>query len=226
MTVLTCEKCQTKFEVPSAALVGGRKVRCKNCKHIWFQEDPKAPVKQEAVQTAGSGSFADNMAESMARQGGQSVPPTLARDEEGLQLDDDAPPRKLSTKTILIVMALLALIAVLIAVASTPHIKTNETPVEAVSNAEFVLTNGYSWVEQRGDADVLMVTTDILNTSLGAQKIPPIQVILRNDQEVLQSWSPRSENVTLKPGEKHTLKWGFTDIEDTDGKIALYFDEY
>lgn len=36
--VITCPNCQTKFMVPSQALVpDGRKVRCSRCAHVWFQ---------------------------------------------------------------------------------------------------------------------------------------------------------------------------------------------
>lgn len=53
--IVTCENCQTKFNVPDDKIgAGGRKVRCSSCKHIWVAQpagiaadEGPAEVKQE-----------------------------------------------------------------------------------------------------------------------------------------------------------------------------------
>ena len=65
MTVLKCEKCESKFKVPALALAGGRKVRCTQCRHVWFQPDPATAQGPENERSAGSDDkarFADALA--------------------------------------------------------------------------------------------------------------------------------------------------------------------
>ncbi|MGP1397784.1 MAG: DUF3426 domain-containing protein [Inquilinaceae bacterium] len=39
--ILTCPSCSTRYVLDSAALGDGRKVRCVNCSHVWFQTVPE-----------------------------------------------------------------------------------------------------------------------------------------------------------------------------------------
>jgi len=46
--LVTCEKCSTKYEIPDDALLGkGRKVKCDNCGHVWFQSSIKKMIYDE-----------------------------------------------------------------------------------------------------------------------------------------------------------------------------------
>jgi predicted Zn finger-like uncharacterized protein len=43
--LLVCPSCRTRYVVPDSAIgMGGRQVRCANCKHSWFQDSALPPV--------------------------------------------------------------------------------------------------------------------------------------------------------------------------------------
>lgn len=46
--ILTCPECTTRFLLPAEALgASGRKVRCSNCQHIWYQEPEEGAGGEE-----------------------------------------------------------------------------------------------------------------------------------------------------------------------------------
>lgn len=51
--IITCPSCDSRFEVPTAALgTEGRQVRCSSCQHAWHQmpaEDPPPPEPEEVA---------------------------------------------------------------------------------------------------------------------------------------------------------------------------------
>lgn len=70
--LLVCPSCRTRYIVPDNAVgVGGRQVRCANCKHGWFQEGAVAPP--EAAQPM---SAAQTPSEDEEPSGDASAPAT------------------------------------------------------------------------------------------------------------------------------------------------------
>ena len=74
--ILTCPECYSRFLLPSAVLgEEGRKVRCANCAHIWFEKPATANLESESA--------ADPIPEGVRPTGGgHSLP---ARGDENLQ---------------------------------------------------------------------------------------------------------------------------------------------
>ena len=46
--IITCEKCETKFSFDETRLgIGGRKLRCANCKHVWHVSPPELEMVEK-----------------------------------------------------------------------------------------------------------------------------------------------------------------------------------
>ena len=96
----------------------------------------------------------------------------------------------------------------------------------SLDNAQgFVLEKGSSRFEQRLGREMLIVEADLINTSLQDAAVPAIRVTLQNEAgDTVQSWRPEPQGIIIPPAGRERLKWGFTDIDPTGTKIALYFE--
>jgi len=53
--LIECEKCQTKYELADSLFAkGGRKVKCNNCGHVWFQQSVNDEIYKEINETDSS----------------------------------------------------------------------------------------------------------------------------------------------------------------------------
>ena len=52
--IITCEKCETQFNFdPERLGIGGRKLRCTNCKHVWHVNPPEIELSEKKIVFAG-----------------------------------------------------------------------------------------------------------------------------------------------------------------------------
>ena len=84
MTVLCCEKCKSEFKVPADKLIGGRKVRCADCRHVWFQKDP-AEEKPKTSETGSLNDFADALEKELEQMSAESLPDSVKPDVEAVE---------------------------------------------------------------------------------------------------------------------------------------------
>ena len=50
--IITCQNCQTNYDIDAAALSGGKTVSCHNCGNTWYQNSVQAPTPVAYPQTA------------------------------------------------------------------------------------------------------------------------------------------------------------------------------
>jgi len=108
---VTCPKCESKFKVPDKALgTTGRKLRCSQCAHEWFQEPAKAKPERQDPPAGKKEAQPKGKPKGKPKPKAKTVPlpepehaedlpeePALDEDEIGLgglraRLDDDPPP--------------------------------------------------------------------------------------------------------------------------------------
>lgn len=254
MTVLTCDKCETQFEVPESALIGGRKVRCTNCMHIWYQADPNADDLAD-VNDAGDDkkSFSDILKKqsdnepeqepegAVIYEEAEAVPDALRPTSEidnSVTITEDEETKKMSTKTavaLFVGMFLLTLIIILAAQKTLVSKFPQTAPMfEAVGIKAkpvwdgFKIQEGISILRKVNGKDMLYIESTIVNISDKNKRVPPVRVDLTDIDtgDVLQTWRPDMVRITLGPGEKHQIKLGFTDIKHKVGNVKIYFRDF
>ncbi len=237
MTVLTCDKCDTQFEVSEAALAGGRKVRCTTCLHVWYQPDPNAVDDEPESLEDRLQSFSDVLDEQ--DDGARSSVPEAMQPEDdastGIEIADEKPKKKMSAQTAIVLFAgtfLLALIGILV-VQQTMVAKFPQTSglYEAMGIegepawTGMKIQEGIAIIRPMKNGEMLYIEATVINLSDNAKRVPPVRVDLtdKDTGEVLQTWNPDVAKVNLEPGEKYEVKLGFTDVQYKLGDVKIYF---
>lgn len=236
MSVLTCEKCNTQFEVPDEALAGGRKVRCTNCYYVWTEPDPSVEKIKSAIDEPPADSFADMLDDDPEPV--EPVPDSVKpADTTGAKvtITEDEATKKRSTKAALALFAglvLMALIGLLLfqksIVSAFPGTAGlyKSIGIDAKPAWEGLrIQEGIAIFRQTPQGEMLYIETSIINISNEDKRIPPVRIDLTDSEtgDVLQSWNPEMVRVVLAPGQKHDMKLGFTDARHKFGKIKVYF---
>lgn len=89
---LTCPECSTTFAIPAEKLGEGKKVRCSQCKHIWFAEPEDKPATLQIKAPKASDK------------------PQIAKSSIKASEDDDLPKKLLSTKFLKVAVSVLVLL--------------------------------------------------------------------------------------------------------------------
>ena len=86
--LIECEKCHTKYEAPDSSFgEKGRKVKCDNCGHIWFQKSVREIVYEELSEAVEEIEGQDKQAEvRLYHKGEESVDTSIPLD--GVSMKD------------------------------------------------------------------------------------------------------------------------------------------
>ena len=202
--ILTCPSCQSRYVVPDSAIgATGRKVRCANCRHSWFQEAP-------------SGAVAPTMADSPLTAPSVPAPPAYAPpppppratpleerpmasaeepawDETPAYEEPPFRPRRNRARMWTIV-AIVAGLAMLVAAAAVmflglPLGRQIGIPVQSGYALAIVDQRAQPQRLESGN-DVLEVSGTIVNQTDEVQRVPQIQAELRDETDrVVYSWT-------------------------------------
>lgn len=236
MTVLTCDKCQTQFKVPTEKIGAGRKVRCTNCGHIWFQEGTESEAPPSEMKEVFGPAEDVSKTETI-----ETVPDSIkpeSKDQSTALLAEDEETRKEASFTGLVVFASLILVTLIfMLLAQNTVLKiwpqsaalyqavgiTPEYPWDGLK-----LSDGYTMIRQtKTGENILYVEVEVLNISETPKTIPPIDVMLTDTETgaVIQHWQPASESVEVLPGKAYIIKLGFTDVIQEQGNVSVSFSQ-
>ncbi len=191
--ILVCDNCHARYLVSSAAIgPDGRRVRCKNCSHEWFQE----PEAQEEEQLYGEDTI-DPIPESVRPMSDESGLPALPDYEPAersrLSLDNPVLAGAAAAAGVFLAITVLLLVfrgtivnlwppsaALYQTVGIAPDIAGEGLAFDAVIAEVSANEEG---------AGILSVRGSIINTRNVAVALPPIQVELqKQDGSIFDSW--------------------------------------
>jgi predicted Zn finger-like uncharacterized protein len=209
--ILTCPSCQTRYVVPDSAIgATGRKVRCANCRHSWYQEPAGAgavpvaaappvasppPVQPAAAPVPAPPAFAAPPPREAPVERHVPEPVTEPAWEESPAYDE--PPFR-PRRNWMRIWTIAAAVFALLAIGATAALMFVDMPLFgqrfgiAVQSADSLtivdLTQRKNQLAS-GD-DVLEVTGTIVNQTDEVQVVPQIQAELKDETDrVIYSWS-------------------------------------
>lgn len=191
--ILTCPSCQSRYVVPDSAIgPTGRKVRCANCRHSWFQEPapldlnvaPSAPAAIEPPSPVDPAPWPE------------APPPSdyapSAADESYTEEDYVRPrrnPARLWTIAAVIVALLLTGAVFAIQYFGLPEIG-QKIGIPVQSGDALGLTGNAERRALASGNEVLEVRGEIVNRTDTVQRVPQIRAELKDAQDrVVYSWS-------------------------------------
>jgi|GEM_PF-1313725 predicted Zn finger-like uncharacterized protein len=243
MTVLTCEKCQTQFTVPAEKIGTGRKVRCTNCGHIWF-EKPENEAENDISEvedskgSGDSGDFKEALADANATEPvPESIKPVSSDQSTALLAEDEETRQNASVTGGVTFISLLLLTIIFMLAAQNTVLKI--WPQSAALYSAIGLAPEYPWQGLRfsdgralirktdANEEMLYVEAEVTNITDASKTIPAITVALTDPEsgEVIQSWQPAAEAVELPPGKAHIIKLGFIDVAQKRGRVRIFFSQ-
>ncbi|MGM0421839.1 MAG: zinc-ribbon domain-containing protein [Pseudomonadota bacterium] len=241
MTVLTCEECQTQFSVSAEKIGTGRKVRCTNCGHIWFQKpekDAAEDVAEDVFEVEEPDDFKEALAQAEdAEPVPESIKPESSEGSKALLTEDEETRQNASVAGGVIFISLLLLTIIFMLAAQNTVLKI--WPQSAALYSAIGLAPEYPWqglrfsdgramIRQTGEGeDMLYVEAEVTNITDAPKTIPAITVALTDPDsgEMIQSWQPAAEAVELPPGKAHIIKLGFIDVAQKRGRVKIFFSQ-
>lgn len=234
--MLTCEKCQSQYNIDPQKLQGGHKVRCTSCGHVWFQNSEEKKVSPPSVEES-KPAMPEAVLKPVTPPPALHMPsslsaPVLAPQGREMPVMDHLPGGMKAEQFGLFTFLLLTfvtLIALLIArgplVKHMPAMATLyraagfhiEAPGEGLRLSELV-------VERRLDDGkrTLLVMAKLSNISSAEKPYPSMRVVLRGPYGAsIQEWDFHPESVSLAPGESIPVKFAFDDIPEGGRSVEV-----
>lgn len=219
---ISCPECFTRYTLPDRAIPGsGRKVKCKQCTHVWMQypvsadDDFDDPMEKTALFGG------DDPTEVRPMPSIPSAPPAFDDRDDGVK-----PRRRLPYGWMALAASIIAVVAG-IGAAREPlvHVwppanllfETVGMPV-LPPGAGLVLQNPRSEQRQENGATVLVVEGQIVNNSNREQPVPRVRAIaMDSHQQSIQTWVIDASAASLQPGEIAT----FFSTQKDPGPVAM-----
>ena len=222
--IVSCPECGTRYTLPDAAFEAGpRKVRCKECEHVWMQEKPADEPPEEDLDTPVdepvSESEVDEDNPAAAEQTAPRVedprPARAAVAEAGFPIEDfGGGSRGLSADRILTgvicVIVLIGLIAAAVQFRTElsrtwPTLAGFYSALGVPVNASGMEIHDSSWeIETRDGLPLLTVRGEVLNTSGVDKAVPRLRFSVRDKAgRELYFWAMVPEVKRLGPGARH-----------------------
>jgi predicted Zn finger-like uncharacterized protein len=208
--IITCEKCNTGYELDSAAIgVGGRTVKCSDCGHIWRQFPPK---DESLERDAGEAVF------SKSTFRGSSLPMKAKQAA--------APATGIFPKFLFLVLLILNLPVGLLAfgdnmLLSYPRL---EKKIRVYSSRGVQFHDVKYHRELADDKATLLVNGEIVNSSDEIRKMPEVMIsFIDKDGKKLLSRKYPLEIKYLNPGQAIPFAPKISDIPESKVS-AIYLD--
>jgi len=217
--ILSCPSCKARYVVPDSAIgPAGRKVRCAQCRHSWFQEG--APLDLRAP--------APPFAAPIAREPPQPPPAReIHAEPEPYERGEGYRPRRNPARlwTILAIAAAALMVAAFAAVQvfGMPDLGQRiGIPVQGASTLD--IEGGADRQRLQSGNELLTVRGTITNRTDSAQRVPQIKAELKDMQgRVLYEWQIAPPVRELQPRGRITFDSAEMDVPRGGRQLTLSF---
>lgn len=251
--ILSCPSCRTRYIVPDSAIgIGGRKVRCAQCRFSWFQDGPELPDRPATPLPPPPAAPAPRRAprpeprpapepESTAQFEPEAAfdEPAAAAPAQEETIDwapDESPQeeprrRRRNPARLWTWIAILAALLMVGALAAIYFVGPQQ--ISAWMSGDSVSATGERLRFTRRDVmreplptdkDLLTVTGEITNVSGEVQSVPQIRAdVTDTEQRVIFSWTIAPPVNELQPGQAITFSSASTDVPKGGRNLNLSF---
>jgi predicted Zn finger-like uncharacterized protein len=220
--ILSCPSCQTRYVVPDSAIgPTGRKVRCANCRHSWFQEP--TPLDLAAAPIASPPSRQEPAPWPEAPSAATAEPPAREAYEENSFTRPRRNPARKWTIAAMIVALLMTGAVLAIQYFGLPEIGQRiGLPVQAGDS--LALDGEVDRRQLASGNELLEVRGTITNRTDDVQRVPQIRAELKDAQDrVVYSWSIAPPVRELQPRGTVTFNSANVDVPRGGRRLSLTF---
>ncbi|WP_026325673.1 zinc-ribbon domain-containing protein [Sphingomonas sp. Mn802worker] len=232
--ILECPKCRTRYLVPDSAVgVGGRTVRCANCRHSWFQEGPALPSPALAEPPVAA---MPAPAEPGFAPAGYAPSPTITADPASADAGFDAfahrapfrPRRNMArVRTIASIAAgliMLALVGVILWTTAPGLAQQAGLNIGPAQSALRIVDNPIERRQMTNGSELFAVSGRITNPSSAAQRVPDLRADLRDENgRVVFSWTITPQQRTLPANGAIDFNSAQVDVPASSKRLDLSF---
>lgn len=236
--ILTCPSCRTRYVVPDGAIgLGGRKVRCAQCRFSWFQEGADAPAparpgRSEAAPAPPRPEPAPAPPPSAEEFAPEPVEEDLAEQPiDWTPAEPEAEPRRYRRDparlwTILAVIAALLMVGALAAIYFVGPQQIAAWMGSEVETGEQLRFTRRDVTREPlpTEKELLTVTGEITNVGSQPQRVPQIRAdVTDSGQRVIFSWTIAPPVRDLQPGQTASFSSASTDVPKGGRNLNLSF---
>jgi predicted Zn finger-like uncharacterized protein len=229
--ILSCPSCQTRYVVPDSAIgPTGRKVRCANCRHSWFQEPAPLDLASPAappvpVQPAPSALTSEPAPwpEAPAPTAAAPAQPSGYDHEDDSYVRPRRNPAKLWTIAAILVAVLLAGATFAIQYFGLPEIG-QQIGLPVQSSDALGLDGDAERRRLASGNELLEVRGEIVNRTDQVQRVPQIRAELKDGQSrVVYTWSIAPPVRELQPRGRVAFTSANVDVPRGGSTVSLTF---
>ena len=240
--ILECPECRTRYLVPDSAIgMGGRTVRCANCRHSWFQDPPPLDVATPPTAVPPPRVPVDDIAPPDERADPPAAPPATpvtviedmgpapapAYDAFAHRAPFRATRNSARARTIASIAAgLLMLIAVGVILWTTAPGLAERVGLSFGPEAQplRIVDNPIERRKMANGSELFAVSGQVTNPSSTRQRVPDIRADLRDAQgKIVFSWTITPPQRTLAPNAAIDFNSGQVDVPATSKRLDLSF---
>jgi len=221
--LLTCNECNTQYRLPEGSITEkGRKVKCKNCSHIWFQDfisEDETTVEKEVSEKADKNTASDDKKISKpAKEKFKIKKPKFKKTKIVKKAANTNLPTKISKS--LVISFVVLLIITSFSLSLYGEFFPSMFGQEKVDN---IIFNDMTMEKKRGDTGWdIGLKISLKNTADEYQKIPPIHInIMSKGNRVMNHFILNAEVNEIPPKEVITTERVLENIAGSAEKITF-----